>query len=421
MRLFSSPFRLLALSAVAALVAVMLLLLPTPRAVAQTPAPGKIDGQLVEGTKDSQLSLTNGLTVTLHMLPAGATASISQTAQTDANGHFAFSNLDTITTTRYLLIANYSGVDYYSDVLTFEPNQTTLPVTLTVYETTIDPASVHVTQTHLVFDVQTRLFGVLQIIAAQNNTDRTYIGATSVGPHRVTLSLPVPAGAQDIQFDNPAADASTLRGDTVMTYTLPLMPGSNQIVYNYSLPFNPPTYDLNLKLPYDTDRFRILISDVGATIQSSQLSPPAPFPAPGGQKYVLSSADNLKAGTVVKATFTNLPATVAAPPPGSGNAPSDAASNDRLQLIGGVVLGVAGLAALALLLYPLARQRGLRRAPAPVDNRRLDLLQEMADLDDAFEAHQISEPEYRERRNAAKAQLLELAQADERGGSGDPE
>ncbi len=414
MPFFTLKIRQIAWCAAAAFIALAALALATPRTAAQTAGEGRIEGRVVDGTKDAQLSAADGLTVTLHMATMGATATVSQTARSDAGGRFAFSNLETITTTRYLLVANYAGVDYFSDVLSFSPSQTTLPVSMTVYETTTDPSAVRVTQTHFVFDVQTRLFNILQIIAVQNNTDRTYIGASSAGPHRLTLTLPLLPGAQNVQFDNPEADDTTLRGETAMTYTLPFVPGMDQIVYNYSVPYSPPTYDFNVKLDFDTDRFRILFSDVGATLAGPQLSAASPFPTQSGQKFLLSSADNLKAGTTVSATFSNLPATVAASPSSATSpavSPAPSTGPSQLQLIGGLVLGVAALAAIGLLLYPLLRSRRPRRAarPASDDRRRLDLLQEMADLDDAFEAHTLPEAEYKARRSAAKAKLLELA------------
>ena len=51
--------------------------LPLPRAAAQSTGQGKIEGQLVEGTHDAQLSGTNGLSVTLHMAPANATSTVT--------------------------------------------------------------------------------------------------------------------------------------------------------------------------------------------------------------------------------------------------------------------------------------------------------------------------------------------------------
>lgn len=402
------------------LLALGLLAVPMPGALAQTPTSGngKMEGQVVEGTKDGTLSLGNGVTITLYTAPAGATTTISQTAQTDPNGRFSFSNLDTITTTRYLLMANYMSVNYFSDILSFAQNQTTLPVTMTVYETTTEPSVVQVAQTHVVFDVQTRQFNVLQIVALQNNSDRTYVGNTAIGPHRISLTLPFLAGAQNIEFDNPEANDSTIRGDKVMSYTLPIVPGSDQIVYNYTLPFTPPSYSVTLTLPFDTAKFQLLLADVGATIQSAQLSAPAPFPTQGGTNFILSSADNVKAGTTVSATIANLPATVAEPTPGAGSpsAPAPVPTSNNLQVVGGIVLGIAALAAIGLLVYPIMKRRNAQAAramPSATANRRLELLQEMADLDDDYEAQKISETEYRERRARLKAELLDLTQGEE--------
>ena len=68
-----------------------------------------------------------------------------------------------------------------------------------------------------------------------------------------------------------AADDSTLRGTESLSYTLPIVPGSDQIVYTYQLPFTPPTYNFNLKVPFDTDKFRILLADVGLVAELAEL------------------------------------------------------------------------------------------------------------------------------------------------------
>jgi hypothetical protein len=191
------------------------------------------------------------------------------------------------------------------------------------------------------------------------------------------------------------------------------VPGSDQIVYTYQLPFTPPTYNFNLKVPFDTDKFRILLADVGGTIQSTQLTAPAPFPTQSGQKFMLSSMDNVKAGTVVTANFVNLPATVADQTPSAANpatSPAATSTNNNMQVVGGVVLGIAAVAALGLLAYPILRRRRAQAAPASSDaNLRMELLQDIADLDDEFEAKKITEEEYRARRAELKSELLELS------------
>ncbi len=154
------PFsKLITLCIVATVVALGMMALP---AHAQTPTagPGKIDGQIVEGTKDAKLAPAAPINLTLYSAAAGMTSAITQTTQADASGHFGFSNLDNNPTTRYLIVADYNGLSYPTDILTFGANQTTLPVTVTVYETTTEPSAISVTQTHLVMNVQTRVFVV---------------------------------------------------------------------------------------------------------------------------------------------------------------------------------------------------------------------------------------------------------------------
>ncbi len=377
------------------------LMLRTSRAAAQTNAPVKITGQIVNGTKGAKISSTANLPVTLYLALDAPTHTFSLTTQTDAGGQFNFSLQDTPAPTYYLVATNYSGVDYSSDVVPYDREQIKQPIDLIVYETTTDPSVVRVTQTHFVFDVRTRVFSVLQVIVVQNSGDRTFIGAPSAGTRRATLSLPILAGASAVQFDQRGADETTLRGDSALTYTLPILPGADQIVYHYSMPFTPPTYQFDLKMPVSTEKFRILLSDVGATITSAQLIPASPFQAQGGQKFLLSTAENLSAGTTIKATFANLPATVAEPARSTNLDP-------YAQMIAALVLTAAGVAAIALLVYPIARRRDVQisRRMDPAAGEVEPLLQTIANLDDDFAAGKISEAEHKEKRAAVKARLL---------------
>ncbi len=406
--------KLVAFCAALVLMALAAMALPTARADAQTAGQGKIDGQIVNATKGAQPSSTAGLTITLLSVAQGATGMISSTAQTDANGRFTFSNLSTVTTTQYLATTSYAGIPYFSDVFTFDGILTTVPLSMTVYETTNDPSVIRVSQTHLIMSVETRVLNVTEVVVVEGTSDRVLVGATATDPHKATLVIPILQGATDAQFSNPAdADGTTLQGNGVLTYTQRLYPGdnsSNSIVMHYTVPFNPPTYSVNLKLPYDTATLRILAADVGETIQASGLSAPAPFQAPGGSRYIQTSGSDLKAGTTISVTMTNLPASVAPPPDtGTTTAPAAAPTNNNLQLLGGVVLGAAALAVLGLLLIPVLRRRQERAATAEsTADERMELLQAMADLDDEFEAGKISEAEYKEQRARLKAELLEL-------------
>ncbi len=349
---------------------------------------GKIEGHVVNASQGAPANSAANLTITLLAATATATTPITTTVRSDASGKFIFANLDAQTSTRYLLATQYAGIDYYSDVFSFAANQTTLPPTLTIRETTEDASAARVQQTHFIISVGARALNVAQIIIAQNATDRVYIGKPLTGPHRATLALPLLAGARNIQFSDADADATTRRDADALTYTLPFYPGSNQIVFTYDLPFTPPNYTFNLKMPFDSAQFRILLQDVGGKIQSAQLSAPAPFSAQNGEKYLLTTATNVAAQTTIHATITNLPAS---------GAPSPRSADPNAQWIGGAVLASTALALGALLIFALTRKR---TPPA-----RQALLETLADLDDAFARGDLADADYRAERARVKQEL----------------
>jgi hypothetical protein len=394
---------------VVALVAMAALLLPAARVDAQTPTAagqGKIEGKLVNGTKDAKIQNASSVTVTLLSAAAGATSPMSQTTKSDADGKFSFANLDTTATTRYLILAAYLGVEYASDVLTFPAAQTTMTPTLTVHETTNDAAVVRVMQSHLVIEVSPRTFNVIQIVQVVNESDRALVGATATS---ATLLVPVLAGAQNIQFERFDAGDPTPR-DGALTYTAPFVPGMDQIVVNYTVPFTPPTYQLALKLPSDVGKLRILLSDTGAKISSAQLGAATMFPTQGGQTFLMTSADNLKAGTELKATFENVTGNPSAPvaPGTKPTTQPTATASDNTPLILGVALGGVGLIVLGLVGF-FFRKRQVAQLEEQLDEeRRVELLQELADLDDEYEEKKISEEDYKRVRAALKAELREL-------------
>jgi len=142
--------------------------------------------------------------------------------------------------------------------------------------------------------------------------------------------------------------------------------------------------------------------DVGATIQSAQLTS---FPAPmsgvqGAPKFIAVTGENFAAGNTVKATFNNLPATAGM---------TSSIPTDSTQMVGLIALGFAAVAAIGLLAFPLLRRRQAARIVAEeMKNERMDLLQDIADLDDDFEGGKITEEEYKHARAELKAKLLEL-------------
>jgi hypothetical protein len=130
---------------------------------------------------------------------------------------------------------------------------------------------------------------------------------------------------------------------------------------------------------------------------------------PNAPKLIAMAGDKFTAGTTIKATIDKLPAAAAQP----GQTPSavlPTALPVSPQTIGLVILGAAVVVAIALLIYPILRKRAADAEDEEYDENdpRQNLLQGIADLDDAFEAGEIAETEYKDKRAALKAKLAEM-------------
>lgn len=384
-------------------------------AYAQTNLQGKIEGSVVNATKDAPVGSTANLTVTLMSLAQGATAIMTQTTQTDPSGRFVFTNLDTISTTRYLVTTRYADVDYYSNILAFTSDATSLSTTISVYESTDDPRVVQIPEIHVLMDVQAPWLVIQQIVILENTSDRVYINRAQT-PHPPTLLLPILSHAIDIQFDDQTVDQTTLRGDGVLTYTLPIGPGKDQIAFEYAVPYVAPTYQFNLPLFNDVGRLSLYLLDVGATIQSQQLSP-APNPmenTPNAPKLVVVAAEKLTAGTTVKATLDKLPAAATSSNPPASTTSLPLGSNQTLLV---VLLALGAGVVATLIAYPILRRRRQRaewqsaeedeEEGTPTD-ARTELLKQIAALDDAFEAGELDEAAYKAQRTELKNRVREM-------------
>lgn len=386
-----------------------LFFIPLPNAHAQSSTQGKIEGIVVNATKDAALGSTANLTVTLMSLAQGATSIITQTTHTDAEGRFVFTNLDTTSTTRYLATTRYADVEYFSNILAFASDVTSLSTTISVYESTDNPDVVKILETHLIMDVQAPWLVVQQIIVLENTSDRVYVNRANV-PHPPTLLLPIPTKAIDVQFDDQTVDQTTLRGEGVLTYTLPIGPGKDQIIFEYAVSYTAPKYEFNLPLFNDVGRLVLYLVDVGATIQSQHLFP-APNPmegAPGTPKLIVVAGEKLTAGTTVQAILDKLPAASSA----STTTTAWSSSNTSMTTI--VLIALAAGVLATLIAYPLLRKRHHLKAEededeedAPLD-ARTELLKQIAALDDAFEAGAIGEAEYKAQRATLKTRAKEM-------------
>ena len=336
---------------------------------------GVIEGQVVNGTANG--GSVEGLTVTLRVF-AGMEEQPSQTSTTDAEGRFRFDGLSTEADHSYVLLLNYGGVDYGSDLLTFSEGEMTLSVPLKVYEPTESDEAVSIERAHIFVDFGEGNLLVGELYFFSNGSDRIYIGAEGVAEGqngatvlRGTLRLPLPTGATGLAVDGGELGQRFFETDEgfVDTWFLPPGQSSGQLMFSYSLPYDPSGYDLVRDISYPLKALNVLVADVGVDVTSDQLIPEGTR-GMQGQSYLNLSGQNLSKGERLALHFSGSPGDELV---GEREAiPAQPSQADNQSLLHWAALGLAVLAVGFALAYPLLRRQPKGAKEATVEKTEDD-------------------------------------------------
>jgi len=278
-----------------------LLLLFAGLATAYADGEGVISGKAQNKTPGggSVAGLEVTLTTIAHQAQGGAT-----TTNTDADGNFRFEKLVTANNVAYGLGLKYQGVTYSSDLIIFQSGETNKTSDIAVYETVDKPEAVVIERAHLILGVipETQTLSVMEIIIVNNQGNRVFIPG---GPDRGTLQITLPTGAKNLQLAPELADGA-VDAPGGFAFTRPVMPGQNDLLYSYELPYKSSRYDLSRSFAYPAQQVSVLIPDKGSKVASDQLAPQPPRNV-NGQNYLNLQGGDLPAGAVVSLRVEGLP------------------------------------------------------------------------------------------------------------------
>lgn len=268
---------------------------------------------------------------------------------------------------------------------------------LKIYQTTRDASVVKIISDSMTViqskqEGESNLFEVLQLLTFINASDRTYIGEE--GEDRSVLRLPVPEGVNNLlpaQPANPEGLAVTPKG---LASTAPLQPGEITIPYLYKVTVPRTGWQLRREVFYPTDHVDLLI---GENLEPS-IAPDFDFEenkALTGQNYARYRMGSSLPGQVVAADI--------------GFA-GGASGNGLWYGLGGIAAAAALAAATTLWrrkrrpVVATALMRRKRRPAAPNEPGRArgELIDQVARLDDSFDAGAMERPEY----DAQRARLM---------------
>lgn len=361
-----------------------------------------ITGKVVNGTAGG--GSVDGLEVTLTTYINFA-PSEQQTTVTDTQGNFQFSGLSANATYAYDLYVIYKGVPYNTpDLILLTTDNANQSAELKVYETTTSDTAVRMSNGHMIIvPASPGVLNIMEIWGFDNSGDSTYIGADGDSTH-ATAHFRLPEGATDFSAD---AGISVFTATGVVTDTRPIIPGSGSISFYYSLLYQGSDAAIDMTVDYPTPSFSILVPQNGIVAKSTTLTEETPQNYQG-KSYLYFTGSSLERGQKLDISLNISQAAFS-----DATSPNPTAQNGiSWQLVLIVILAIG---AIFTVIYPRLKRREVAITPVVADTEgsttdieEAVLLERLASLDDSFDAGEIAEAEYKERRTKTKALLMAM-------------
>ena len=383
---------------------------PEPAATAE-PVTLTVTGVITNGTAGAA-NPAAGLKVNLHSFnPQDNLGNVTTLTSTlSADGSFKFENVATQAGWEMAASTEYNGVLYSSSLSTVAagPLAGTVSLPVTVYETTTETTTVTVEQMHVFFDFSTGNLGVVELYILTNSGDRAVVNPSG------TVEFALPAGATDFQVQGELEGVDYVRTAQGFAETKPIAPGVGmaQILLSFNLPYSG-QLDFAQALLRPVSAVGVLVPENGVKLTSSLLQDEGVQNMQSTPYRVYGAAD-LQPGSTLSFQISGQPSSVVptAGPSGGAASPAQGGFDSRSLGIG---IGVLGIVVVIVGVWFYRRAPRGQAAVAPVGSREPaeplgedDLIQTIADLDDAFEAGEVEAPAYERRRAKLKAQLMEL-------------
>jgi len=350
---------------------------------------GSISGQVLNKTSDGPAPGVE-LTLTSYM---GDKPTDDKIIKSDDQGNFSFDNLHWDRS--YGITVNFKGAQYSTDKMVFFPNEETKILNLPIFEPTVEEDKIEIVEAHMIVQAGDRVLSVADLTLFNNSGDKIFVGGKELDDGRKeSIRFNTPKGAQSFNFIhgiNPDDIVQTTYG---FADTTSIMPGQKRVVYTYDLPLSSGTTNFEKTIDYPTKNFLLLISDLERTAEVKGLSEGESVQIQGesflkwtgmdmqpGQKIIVElknptvQADYLKWGTIGFLLLIVLAGVIY-----SSVSKNKSAINNRLE-----------------------KDRG-----EDIKEKRIELLKEIAQLDDKFESGQIDEQKYRNIRAIKKEELKKI-------------
>ncbi len=333
----------------------------------------------------------------------------TQTLSTGENGVYTFEDIEMVPERAFLAGVDYNGGTYGSDVATADPAVAQINLQITTYDTGTDTSVLTTDRLHIFFDfTDPELLQVVEVYIISNPTDRSIISAEPGGG---VVFFPLPEGYQDLQFEDGVLGSEYLEapGGFVDTSSVPPGMSQYQLVFAFNLPYDR-RLNFSQAVTMSTSAVVIMIPDVGVKLSGDSL-------VDGGVRdfqgisYRMYNGSNLIAGSKLTFEISGRPNT------GGATLISDLSWQSIAIGVGSLGLVLVGIGVWLYLRNkrapaPAFDSEEMPEAIAPVGAEDAEsLMDAIIALDDQYQAGELPEDAYLQRRAELKDRLQKYYEA----------
>jgi hypothetical protein len=355
----------------------------------------------------SGIELPEALPVTLYAYQPGQAAMdlvLTNTTTTGPGGAFTFEDVENPEGSVFMTSVTYAGVPYHSTPSMGEP------MTITVYETATTTDHLLADQLHLIFSIsEAGYLQVMEVYILTNVGDQTIVAGED---GQFMVDFPLPDGAQNPDFRSGLVGEAELETNDGFWEIPAVRPGGLYgVSYTFSMPYSGKiTVNQPIELPVSS--VGALLPAVGTLKIESAALLDGGLSDFGGVSYHVYTGESLRAGSQLAVNITGNP-----------NATASEATTGSSESQLGLIIGV-GAFGLALILAGVWLSRRTRLAATQLDVEMGEgeessqeeeatdtpedaeaLMDDIIALDDLYQAGELPEAAYRERRDELKEKL----------------
>ncbi len=378
-------------------------------AKAQTDTPpnesvvGEVRGVLVNKSPDG--IVPENIELMLHIWDQNSVGQGMYHGESFTDGSFIFSDIALNPALGYAVMAIHDGAAYFSETKTPAQEDTFLEFEVPIYETIGHLSQVTIDQAHVLFYFEQGKLEIMEIYLLSNMGEYTVKDAVTLDNGQLaTLAFALPENSASISFED-NDNSRFIQYPGGFADTSPLIPGrdSGQIVVRYTIPYED-RFSYIFQPPVMVNNIEFLVAqNEGITIETGNqnLTYGGPRTVQDNTIFEVYSHSSLQAEESLELLISGEPINIPVPIIGTGETEETAKVTSNLEIgLGALVLG------LVLISASVWRWRKLQT----IDEDELDSLLDQSDyrelvaqiveLDETFQAKEISEEDFQKQRDA---------------------